>query len=514
MAKIGYRLTLGFLIIIVLSVAMGSLSFFNLIILEENFKFLIEHDLNVLQNAQKLQRLIVDSETGQRGFIITGDESYLEPYYSGIFQFDDLLEVEKELVSHDSLQVQRLERISEKFNEWQEKAARPEIELARTIHQSTLSPVIPSNVAFLLQVGTGKNILDEIRSEFTDFLLLENTLKDARYQSAQITAKNTENAISIFLAISIGVGLFTAFSTSRSVTKPIKYLKQAADKVGKGNLDFEISSKSNDEIGELALQFNEMRKSIKKSTEKLELAYKQLKTVDRQKEEFQSMVAHELKTPLTPIIGYADALKMPGIMGKLSAEQFEAVSEISNNSKILQQLINDIFDAQKLDLGRMNFNLENFLVYDLTNDIINNSKFIAKEKNIQIICSDKKEIVIKSDKNRISQVLTNIINNAAEFVPKETGVIRLSVGEVNKSVVFSIKDNGSGIPKDLQKNLFQKFYQVDSSKTRSHGGSGLGLAISKGIVDNLGGKIWLESEAGNGCEFFVKIPKDRKKGKE
>ena len=308
--------------------------------------------------------------------------------------------------------------------------------------------------------------------------------------------------------------MFTAFSTSRSVTKPIKYLKQAADKVGKGNLDFEISSKSNDEIGELALQFNEMRKSIKKSTEKLELAYKQLKTVDRQKEEFQSMVAHELKTPLTPIIGYADALKMPGIMGKLSAEQFEAVSEISNNSKILQQLINDIFDAQKLDLGRMNFNLENFLVYDLTNDIINNSKFIAKEKNIQIICSDKNEIVVKSDKNRISQVLTNIINNAAEFVPKETGVIRLSVGEVNKSVVFSIKDNGSGIPKDLQKNLFQKFYQVDSSKTRSHGGSGLGLAISKGIVDNLGGKIWLESEAGNGCEFFVKIPKDRKKGKE
>jgi len=501
MAKIGYRLTLGFLIIIVLSVALGSLSFFNLIILEENFKFLIEHDLNVLQNAQKLQRLIVDSESGQRGFIITGDESYLEPYYSGIFQFDDLLEVEKELVSHDPLQVQRLERISEKFNEWQEKAARPEIELARTIHQSTLSPVIPSNVAFLLQVGTGKNILDEIRSEFNDFLLIENTLKDARYQSAQITAKNTENAISIFLAISIGVGLFTAFSTSRSVTKPIKYLKQAADKVGKGNLDFEISSKSNDEIGELALQFNEMRKSIKKSTEKLELAYKQLKTVDRQKEEFQSMVAHELKTPLTPIIGYADALKMPGIMGKLSAEQFEAVSEISNNSKIL-------------DLGRMNFNLENFLVYDLTNDIINNSKFIAKEKNIQIICSDKKEIVIKSDKNRISQVLTNIINNAAEFVPKETGVIRLSVDEVNKSVVFSIKDNGSGIPKDLQKNLFKKFYQVDSSKTRSHGGSGLGLTISKGIVDNLGGKIWLESEVGKGCEFFVKIPKDRKKGKE
>jgi len=513
MAKIGYRLTIGFLIIIVLSVTLGSLSFFNLIILEENFKFLIEHDLNVLQNAQKLQRLMVDSETGQRGFIITGDESFLQPYYTGIFQFGDLLEVEKELVSDDPSQVQRLERISEKFKEWQTKAAQPEIELARTIYQSTGSVGNPefNDVASLVQAGTGKNILDEIRSEFKEFLLIENTLKDARFQNAQITARNTENTISIVLAISVGVGLFTVYSTSRSITKPIKYLKQAVDKVGKGNLDFEISSKSNDEIGELAIQFNDMRKSIKKSTEKLELANKELKTVDRLKEEFQSMVAHELKTPLTPIIGYSDALKMPEIMGQLSEKQLEAVSEISINSKKLQQLINDIFDAQKLDLGRMNFYLENFLVYELTNDIINNSKFIAKEKNIQIICSDKKEIVIKSDKNRISQVLTNIINNAAEFVPKETGVIRLSVDEINKSVVFSIKDNGPGIPKDLQKNLFQKFYQVDSSKTRSHTGTGLGLAICKGIVDNLGGKIWLESEVGKGCEFFVRIPKDRKK---
>jgi len=515
MAKIGYRLTIGFLIIIVLSVTLGTLSFFTLIILEEDFKSLIEHDLNVLQNAQKLQKLVVDSESGQRGFIITGDEDFLQPYYVGIFEFGDLLEIEKELVSDDPSQVQRLEGISEKFKGWIEKSAKPEIELARNIHQSTGSVGSPdiNDVASLLQTGTGKNILDEIRIEFEVFLLIENELKDKRFQDAKTTARNTENAISIVLAISIGVGLFTAFSTSRSITNPIKYLKQAADKVGKGDLDFEISSKSNDEIGELAVQFNDMRKSIKKSTKKLELANIELKTIDRLKEEFQSMVAHELKTPLTPIIGYCDALQMPEILGHLSEKQLEAVSGISKNSKKLQQLINDIFDAQKLDLGRMKFENDNFPVYELTNDIIKNSKFIAKEKNIQIICSDKKEIVIKSDQNRLSQVLTNIINNAVEFVPKETGVIRLSVNEVNKSVVFSIKDNGKGIPKELQKDLFKKFYQVDSSKTRSHTGTGLGLAICKGIVDNLGGKIWLESEVGKGSEFFVRIPKDRKEMK-
>ena len=86
-------------------------------------------------------------------------------------------------------------------------------------------------------------------------------------------------------------------------------------------------------------------------------------------------------------------------------------------------------------------------------------------------------------------------------------------GSVSSSVIFSIKDNGQWIPKDLQKNLFKKFYQLDSSETRSHACSGLGLAICKGIVDNLGGKIWLESEVGKGCEFFARIPKD-KKGKE
>ena len=91
--------------------------------------------------------------------------------------------------------------------------------------------------------------------------------------------------------------------------------------------------------------------------------------------------------------------------------------------------------------------------------------------------------------------------------------MKLLNGSVSSSVIFSIKDNGQGIAKDLQKNLFKKFYQVDSSKTRSHTGTGLGLAICKGTVDNLGGKIWLESEVGKGSEFFVSIPKDRKEMK-
>jgi len=162
----------------------------------------------------------------------------------------------------------------------------------------------------------------------------------------------------------------------------------------------------------------------------------------------------------------------------------------------------------------MTFDHTEFSVDELITDVIEDKKFVAENKKIQILPSFKKGLTLKSDKNRINQVLSNIINNAVDYVPKETGVISLSADQVNESVIFSIKDNGKGIPKDLQKNLFKKFYQIDSSEARTHGGSGLGLTICKGIVENLGGKIWLESEVGKGCKFFISIPKDRKEGKE
>jgi signal transduction histidine kinase len=114
---------------------------------------------------------------------------------------------------------------------------------------------------------------------------------------------------------------------------------------------------------------------------------------------------------------------------------------------------------------------------------------------------------MKSDTPRLSQVFSNLINNSIDFIPENKGIIEINAQNKKDKVLFSVKDNGMGMTLETQKSLFQKFYQADTSIRRKHGGSGLGLAICKGIVEGLGGKIWLESEVGKGTTFFFTIPR-------
>jgi len=233
----------------------------------------------------------------------------------------------------------------------------------------------------------------------------------------------------------------------------------------------------------------------------------ELKQAEIQKEEFLSMVTHELKTPLTPIMGWCEALKTPNIGGKLTQVQGEAIDSIYANSKKLHRLIGDVLDAHKLDLDKMDFTNLQVDIGKLLDKTLIDFKYTLEEKNIQIINNFKGKLKIVSDERRLSQVFTNLINNAIDFVPANVGKITLEAKEDGGSVVFSVKDNGSGIEPKKQKKLFKKFYQGDTSMTRKHGGTGLGLAVCKGIINGLGGKIWVESQLGKGTTFYFSIPK-------
>ena len=155
----------------------------------------------------------------------------------------------------------------------------------------------------------------------------------------------------------------------------------------------------------------------------------------------------------------------------------------------------------------MVFDYGKFKVDELMRQVC--KKFESKiiERKIQLVNTTQDSIVIKSDEARVKQVLEHLIDNAIAFVPKENGKIEIGAQEADDSVSFFVKDNGVGIPKEKQENLFKKFYQVSSGHTRGHGGIGLGITICKGIITKLGGKIWLESEVGKGTTFFFTIPK-------
>jgi signal transduction histidine kinase len=224
--------------------------------------------------------------------------------------------------------------------------------------------------------------------------------------------------------------------------------------------------------------------------EELEYLSKRLQQVDEMKSEFTNIAAHELKTPLVPIIGYSSLMLQNPIKYGLNTKGKEYIRIFSRNALRLQRLVDDISDVSKLEAGEMNF------------------KPLAQKKQIKLLVNlppESKRPTITADAQRISQVLSNLLKNAIKFTDK--GSVRLRVEIQKKQLNIYVTDTGSGLaPKDLKK-IFEKFYQAQQVATRKTKGTGLGLSITKHIVEAHGGKIWVTSKGkGKGTTFHVQLP--------
>lgn len=258
----------------------------------------------------------------------------------------------------------------------------------------------------------------------------------------------------------------------------------------------------------LLIRSSRLRNTLQLKSVELEKTNQKLMQVEKAKEEFSAMVTHELKTPLVPIMGYCKMLKKSPMLGNLNSEQQEAVEAIERNAKQLERLIGDILDTRKLDMDKMKFDIEEFSVKEFLSNLDSSYNKTMSDKGIKFMINSKiQDAIIKSDKTRLQQVFDNLISNSAKFTPKQGGLIEIGVDKKNGQIIFYVNDNGIGIPKEKQGTLFQKFYQVDTSDRRSAGGTGLGLAISKGIVEKLGGKIWVESDGKTGTIFYMEFSK-------
>ena len=306
-----------------------------------------------------------------------------------------------------------------------------------------------------------------------------------------------QTIIQILLAIDIAT-FFLVPVVIRQSLSPLKTINKALSRVKEGTYGEKIKYTSEDEIGELVTSFNIMSDTIKEKEE-------QAKKTDIAKDEFLAMITHELKTPLVPIQGYSDIL-LSEHLGKLTPQQKDRLSIIKSSSETLLGIISDLLDVQKLEIGQLRMKKENSDIKDSILKSVNALAPQAEKNEIQLV-SNAKNFVIYHDSERIKQVLTNLIKNAIIASEPKSGKIEISMDENPSEIQISVKDNGTGIPHDKQKDLFKKFYQVDTTLTRERGGSGLGLAICKGIVDNHGGKISVESEEGKGAKFTFTIPK-------
>ena len=316
----------------------------------------------------------------------------------------------------------------------------------------------------------------------------------------------------ILLIFSVFVATGTLLGTvyiSKSITKPIEKLAQSMAEFSKTNkMSNKNQIKTNvKEIFELNENFESMSGKLEKTIEVQNEYVAKLKVMDRKKVEFSSMVSHELKTPLVPILGYVQMLQKEDLFGKLNEKQREAVDEIYSSTIKLQRLVGDILTTQKLDLGKLVFNEEDINVLELLHGVIKEFNPVADEREISLTMNFNENMYIFSDKDRINQVFSNLIKNSIDFVSPNTGNVTIGAKDDKDCVEFFVQDDGPGISIENQQDIFKKFYQIDTSSSRKRSGSGLGLAICKGIIEGLGGKIWVRSEKNVQTTFFFKIPK-------
>jgi signal transduction histidine kinase len=342
----------------------------------------------------------------------------------------------------------------------------------------------------------------------------------------------------LFGILIIGILVLVLYFVAR-ILRPISALTQATSEIEKGNLDVLVKRKGNDELSVLSDSFNSMVNSIKRYNERqneltkalefkndeltetekdLRRANEELVNTETAKEEFLSMISHELKTPLTPLKMYAEMLLKIRSMGELNEKQLKAMKMILRSISQLELLVNDIFDVYKLDIGKLQLNKKVVQVASLVKENMSELGLLMRDKQIQFnaeIIPPSEKVNVLCDPRRIGQVLANLIKNSVDFVPDKGGriTIRTEAGYSKQTndgnsnyVVFTIEDNGSGIPFEKINNLFKKFYQVDTSTKRKHGGTGLGLAICKGIVEGHGGKIWVDTKHTQGAMIMFTLP--------
>lgn len=226
--------------------------------------------------------------------------------------------------------------------------------------------------------------------------------------------------------------------------------------------------------------------------------------LEQLKADIISIVSHEMRSPLTSIKGYVD-LMLGGDLGPIPDSIQGYLSIVSDNSKRLSELLDDMLDLSRLESGQLTLSMGEVDVKYVCDYVYHNLKPMADEKQITLSCEVQAGLHVSGDVDRLQQALTNLVSNAVKYTP-EKGTVLVQAYADSGQVVMSVKDNGIGISEDDQKKLFQKFYRVKSEHTRNIGGTGLGLSITRTIVDGHKGTISLESAPGEGSTFSISLP--------
>jgi len=330
--------------------------------------------------------------------------------------------------------------------------------------------------------------------------------------------------ITVIMVIGILVGTALVVMLQKVILFRLSHLEGSMISIRESkNLSLRVPVEGQDELGNIAITVNQMLEALeqsqaelKKRTVKLEEANRELRKLDELKSSFIATVSHELRTPLTSILGFTKIIKKKFkkiFSHDLNGEQLEkSKNQINTNMDIiiaegerLTSIINNILDMARLKSGNVEFKKEPCSIYNIIDHISSSISPLLEDKEIEFIKDIQEDLPeILSDKYTIIQVLINLISNAIKFTDKGSIICRVKGN--NSEIIVSIIDTGIGIEKEHHAIIFDEFKQLMNGSAGKPGGTGLGLAICKKIIEQSGGRIWVESEPGKGSNFSFTIP--------
>ncbi|MBA2295968.1 MAG: HAMP domain-containing protein [Actinobacteria bacterium] len=314
----------------------------------------------------------------------------------------------------------------------------------------------------------------------------------------------------------------TSVLLARRLVRPIESIQAAAARIGSGALDMRIENTSRDELGALAEEFNRMAERLGESysnleqrveertralataLEQLDEKSRELEAASLHKSEFLANMSHELRTPLNAILGFSQLLREQ-VFGELNEKQDEYLEDILSSGNHLLALINDVLDLSKVEAGQVELEIAPFSLQEALERGVVMVRERATRDGVRVTLTALPDVeTVTGDERRVRQVIFNLLSNAVKFTPAG-GAVDVCATQVNGEVRVSVADTGPGIAREDHDRIFEEFQQTEAGAAQREG-TGLGLALSKRLVELHGGRIWVDSELGQGSTFLFTLP--------
>ncbi len=468
----------GNLVLLVLATGVSAYAVIQLRYVRDVTQSVILVDNPLLDAHKNLSDALLSETRFEKKFVITRDEALYDGFLKSTADFEQNLRDATRLADSDDLR-QALQVVSDLHRVYQDRFAEE-------------AAYLRSGRSY--DAGWYGNEKDRIVNDLIERLSRIRALSQesifGKVKQLREAGRRATNAAMITTAAAIAIGIILSVLITRSITVPLGVMKKKTREISNGVYQADLDIASPPEIAALGRAFN--------------LMCDKLKEVDKMKSDFYALMSHELRTPLTSIKEGTN-LFLEGLGGEVTEKQRTLLSIIAEESNRLIELVNSLLDIAKLETGMVAYHFAKADINPLIVRALNEIAPLAEAKRIRI---EKDLLVLPMpalDPERILQVLRNLVGNALKFTPRG-GVVTVSSRPAEGGVSISVRDTGPGIPKEHATVIFDKYRQAVVAGPRKIEGTGLGLAIVKHIVQDHGGKVWVESEAGCGCTFTMVLP--------